>query len=664
MQEQKRRNNIQLISLLISLCLFVLNQQEVVASSGYAEIGAATSGYAKIEDASDDYAKIGDESGDYTEIGDATNRPTQIATNRPTQTATDEYAQIVRKPPTLEDLAELHFLWAERALEGYKRGGVSQSSAYAASAGQYLTSGFYNDLGFQPEDLDRVKEVARRIQILFQTDGLSQQRAIRLVTVDVVPDIMRLYNILSKHPETGQVSIHPEHKVFIENLAQALYMAATSENLDELEMAGLELETRGILTKLFLTDDKVLERIRKPTIVHSIEDLTVVRKCPLIDYIHPINTLLYQHGLSCIYEADKKTFVIVKHASAKEESYTISNIVADGNCVFETAARLRHAPSGPYILMCSEANNEILMELMGGNQLFPNGCITFRRHPNTTIETIKDYREFKDQERKAMERKEAHNSIRSGFLGMFVLSLVECQSLAVIFAHCFATPALLVNLVPISIVVCGLVTSLILIFFIKPSILKPLSTQTWQYCLYGLILTSALAGLLIIFGVNVAAQCMAEKIAWSDAIITLTYQAVTIITAIGCIICRAVLNKRASNISRHSSWPLYTLSVLLAAVVPLLVVLGFTEQARLLLNSHILIVSAILFSIGALMYGFGCWFDKNPKLHLSRRIKMFRLVCVFVIVGLTIGLAVWTANSSNLLATGIAGAPTNHPIGS
>ncbi|KAI5185406.1 hypothetical protein NEHOM01_0821 [Nematocida homosporus] len=577
-----------------------------------------------------------------------------VALNWPEGLVTANDKRLVGEPPTLNELAELYFLWAERALEEHKRSFGEQPNVHNPTSTQYLKSEFYTELGFKQQDLDRVKQVATLIKILCKTDSTNSGNLAQTFDIKDVPDILRLYVALTEHPSVDQIDVDPRQKNFVENLAQCVYTAIDPDYLCDLEKISLKSETYAELIGPAPNEEDSLKLIRKPTLIQNNEDLAAVRDCPLRNHIHPLNTTLFFHGLNCIYEDETKTFVILRHTPENELKPTTGLINRIGRYVFTTAVRLRYAPSDVYTIMATDKNLETLMQVLESSPFCPNGRIAFKRHENKDIETFKGYQATKRQKERAEKMLKADLSLGTA-IGMVLV--IYGQSIYKMWLALIAPQILLMYVLPSSIVVLGTVCSLVFFRYIKPSATDPTKLTTWQRYAFALLVSAAIIGLsaVLMYFINTSTGELSLF-----NVIVLGYQILAPVSIIISIAMQMLPNQRWPKLNHYSYWLLYALSFLLAIAIPSLSFCGLALTARMLLQTHILTVSSTLFSVGALINVFGPWLDEDREKHTAEpfdravQARMLKLAVAGFVMIITIGLAVWVSNNYNLLANNIA----------
>ncbi|KAI5185493.1 hypothetical protein NEHOM01_0852 [Nematocida homosporus] len=575
--------------------------------------------------------------------------------------------QSAKAQTRLERLAELKFPWAIAILKEYNDNhGQSTKS---------IGHDYCDRLGFI--DLD---EGQNRANLNYTIDCLislfKDEEAFKLGNAIIQPDIQSmliLYAVLNEQPNaTGitQTAIDQdrEQACFITNLATWIHRHKhCADFIDNLENKNLKIKGANRAATESPASSQNDPVFYYPSLIHSKDNFYMLWKSPLMGYIHPLNVDVYMHKLNYLYDHSKKLFVVVPHNNRYMNMFDFSksgqNLVA--RFTLESATRLKHATDNKYSIVASDEDFNVFMGIVHYHQPPTTNPTQFKHISNLNIKTFDEYSTAKSLEPKIKKSKDKSNSnapktdqpwerrqiyaiVSSGI----VIAIAESIVMLLSFMFMPSTAAL-VYIFPFNIIALGLIGAVILTCYINSSPSKPLSL--WEWLSIGFMLGVIVISLIAIFGLQIDS--------WSSSststvlkVMVLVYQAMAILAVIACFVVRWRFNQHYSKLTRRVNWVLFALAIGLAAIVPFLLLLGLTEQARVLLKSHILIVSAIVFSTGILMQVFGRWFDKDREEHTQKEHdqevprRLLELTIIFAVMVSTLGLTTWAAISYDLLA--------------
>ncbi|KAI5184408.1 hypothetical protein NEHOM01_0153 [Nematocida homosporus] len=211
-------------------------------------------------------------------------------------------------PPTLMDLANNNFIWAQNRLEQINKANDGDEMTLN-DADAFIESGFYAELGFEQDDLDRVKRIASLLKGLFIQTNMTKIDA--SYNINDVPELIVLYHALNRNlkgenPKTP-TTIDSKHKRFVENLAMFVYSAIylkdnTPDGFDLFEKRCLGSSEYANITGAPLDNDKQpLFSGDYRTFIRTKEQISSLENSPLLKYAHPINTGIYLKGLKYTY---------------------------------------------------------------------------------------------------------------------------------------------------------------------------------------------------------------------------------------------------------------------------------------------------------------------------------------------------------------------------
>ncbi|KAI5184580.1 hypothetical protein NEHOM01_0255 [Nematocida homosporus] len=262
-------------------------------------------------------------------------------------------------------------------------------------------------------------------------------------------------------------------------------------------------------------------------------------------------------------------------------------------------------------------------------------------------ERLLERKEAQKQLQIAQEKKETTAILSSGIF----ISIVHL--LGTISALIFTPHFMALYLLPINILIVSLVPLLLL--HIHNKLANPnKAPKPWQYYLFFSIIGITIIALSTIFIFNSIAYAQTSEYTLFESI-SLAYQIFAIFSIIGCLGIRRLFN----NIQR-SYWLLYVQAFLLATIALLFSlsnsIFDLPAYSQLLLKSHILTVSGLLFIAGAFIHLLGHCLDEEP-INQSKRSSFDKLIKIYsmhIILSALIGLTIWLTISYNLITPNIS----------
>ncbi|KAI5185491.1 hypothetical protein NEHOM01_0850 [Nematocida homosporus] len=326
-----------------------------------------------------------------------------------------ESERLNRTPPTLEDLAKLNFVWAQKMLKEYNNGHIRfltdgpkrilwcpsskswmfwkkksigtplKSIKDKAVKAKFLRSGFYDELLFSPNDLDLVKQTAALLVELSKPN--SNSLFLQLSITKDIPNLIALYVTLNEKPYAKQITqttVLPEHMELADILARWIHQKVfTPDEVDELERAVMGPK------KPVESESSDNQTPTTPAVIYSQVSRTLTQgrnlyQAPLVNGMHPLNRELYSYGLNYMYDSKRKTFVFIKHKQ------TLRDMAWDARFSFEDAVRLRHARDNEYKIVIEKREIAHFQKAMQ-NYLGYNENKKFQRDSSQLIKSFKEY---------------------------------------------------------------------------------------------------------------------------------------------------------------------------------------------------------------------------------------------------------------------------------
>ncbi|KAI5186714.1 hypothetical protein NEHOM01_1653 [Nematocida homosporus] len=580
--------------------------------------------------------------------------------NVPRVISESEYEYLAKYTPSLDNLVDHGFIWAKETQQQHK----GNRKFNKAKDEKFLTSEFYKQLGFEIKDLDRVKKAAARLNILFKSDPTG------IITHTICPDdlmdIVLLYAVLNQ--STGscyseKACIPEQHNLFVQNLAWHIHSYVTTPaDIDELELAFLDKERYAQLTGEIDSDSTKGEKDEsknfrsgpKSTLTHNHQIHSLLNSTPLIDYIHPLNTAIYLEGFNYTYSDEPREFNVCRNTDKEAFKHQTNRIHPVARFTFESAVALRHAPANTDTIKVNDVKRKDLMNVLRKYQCSKKGS--------------KKSKARKDQQKSEEGSDNRGESILDRLLTSPIIttlsvgvSLASVQFLAALLGILLATHDMAVWILPISILVCGLVSSLLLLFLNKPAHASFKPMRAWEYWLgivFTLLLILATTALFALNNHQLTGYHETDGLVlFKVTVLGVTFALAAVVT-LGFLIIQGLYKRRLPRITQCLSWALYVFSFLLAILVPGLVIFKLPSAAHILLSSHILVVSAMLFGLGSLIDIFGLRFRKDSMTGPAQnnhgaRLAKIKLICMFVGLVIAVGFSIWANSNQNLLAEGI-----------
>ncbi|KAI5186095.1 hypothetical protein NEHOM01_1277 [Nematocida homosporus] len=188
----------------------------------------------------------------------------------------------------------------------------------------------------------------------------------------------------------------------------------------------------------------------------------------------------------------------------------------------------------------------------------------------------------------------------------------------------------IVYIIPFNILALGLIIPLLLALYNTAKPTKERKPQNLpSYYIVLVSITMIFIILWVFFTLHLTTYLAANVISLCHAMI-LFYQAIAILSVVGCLITRKACNLRQPIIAKHTYWVLYVLAAIFAFTVPFLSIIGLTHEAKLVLHSQILVIAALLFAAGAFIHNCSHWSIKTPATDNSPRFKTRVLTTIAV----------------------------------
>ncbi|KAI5184539.1 hypothetical protein NEHOM01_0214 [Nematocida homosporus] len=598
---------------------------------------------------------------------------------------------------SLEELGdELKFPWAIDLLNRLESGQAS-GTVYFGEDGDNARIGYnegkdlryFKGIGFYSllsgSDLfHQVKVAASLLKRMFTKKGVNSDD---LSPSDVL-DVVLIYTNLDQNINIVQTSddilVKELHIQFIENLTRGITNYYTKHGSiqafsDSMEVAVLDSESHikcgASRTALQHRRSAMGQKCSfadtySRSLIIDQESLDLFRASPLINYLHPLSLDLYQHGLNCLYNGETNLFTIIKHNQAVSPVRPTLN-PTNLKLSFKAAVRLRYATNAQnYTVMATDEDFQTFLNVLSKHAPQERGDYhsylnVFKRHSILDADII---RKHWDEEERDSDRLDDPPQ-RSTLIQTIALSLITLTTGFVVFiltqvSILLSSYPILIYTMPIIIISIGLAIALLLLFFIYPPSNQSRKSHSWQYltivrvgqyCLFGLVLCLVTAGVFINLAYPPTLTFTQTDPAIPATLITLLYHILAGTSILGCLIIRGLFTPRWPTLPRYSYWLLYVLSFIFIISIPILTLLDLTAYAQLLLNTRILLISALLFTAGAFIDVFGRWFDKERTEHLKPRPtqlilrKLIKILLVLLVLAAAYTLTIWTSNRHNLL---------------
>ncbi|KAI5186954.1 hypothetical protein NEHOM01_1820 [Nematocida homosporus] len=599
--------------------------------------------------------------------------------------------------PTLDDWAALDFAWA-KSLKKHLQNNPAQlkhlSAKLATTISKYpqecfLKDGFYSLL-FGPSRLERTKQVASNLLNQFSptqdiTSGVDQ---------DLILDTIMLFAMLDQSQSLERLTnIHNNnpYKAFIENFTFAIRFCQheTPNFVDNLEAVCLGRNAYfaygGSKDQRDLSRspdrNKALFKFLSPdtTLIYNYPDLATLRSSPLIIYIHPLNLDLYMAGLLYTYDQHQKHFLFFRHNLTSVLSASAINIGATNYVThfnFETAVRLRYAPpTNKYTIMASDEDWETITSVLSRYRKVDDIDKVFTRSSTKdTSGASKSFRRWISTETSELsesetQRKDDLHLLREQHNGitLFVggISLLSSEAVVISLSILTDNKTFLVCILPLAVMFFGLSVSLLLLY-ITSFIFHKTRRLTQRHHTF-LFLMGTLAGVLtVIVGAFMIYYSKADE-KTQIYILLIAQYVFTLAMMLGFLGVRLLFNYIPSCIIRRLYYVFYGLAIVLAVLPSILCLTNQTVDARLLLKSQVLVISAVFFVIGTFIDLFGRRLDKMQSGWMKERCpkeklqKAQRLIAIAVVQIALIGLAVGLMLRFNLLAEDVTLIPSYDP---
>ncbi|KAI5187743.1 hypothetical protein NEHOM01_2337 [Nematocida homosporus] len=585
-------------------------------------------------------------------------------------------------PPTLDKLATtFNFEWAkarvqditDQKLEPLYYNQVCQMSIPVGSSNtqQFEETGFYTLISGAICQ-ERAMLVASCLDKLLESKDICPADK----NIHMLLDIIMLYTFLiheenedRQHPPIIPDSIPEYHTLFIEHFAKHIldWAPGPNELIWALEQTCLDQNTYTSCggnrknSHDLAVNQTTSFADAEYTIVQNQHCIDVLKRSPVINYIHPLNIALYVNGLKYIYDAETNIFVIVQHNQSTPGQPSTKHITQDNKCTIEAATRLINASiEDGYTIMACDKEAKTFKKILGQYRNLRDFKQIFKRDPTRHVKSFAEYDVLKAK--RANEADEQQREFppeycyerRSIALTASIAIIALVEVIAITFYVAFSALDPIVPLLPFSLIGAGLASSILMLFHTSPlSNARAMHMKERHYACF--VFQGAAAFVLGGTGVLNLVHCYHSP-GQNDIfpyMLALYLSAALVIAA--CFVIRLCLGHKVRLLTRHVCTLLYISSFCLIVSVPLLCVGGYTLQARAFAQSQVLLVAAILFAAGAFLDVTGQWFDREvidvmkERSMCARKVKAVKIAGIAIILIVVIGVSILTISRHNLL---------------
>ncbi|KAI5186084.1 hypothetical protein NEHOM01_1266 [Nematocida homosporus] len=421
------------------------------------------------------------------------------------------------------------------------------------------------------------------------------------------------------------------YKDFIENITKQIGLLAKKGNLVELaEMLELIYYNKHTAKELNLSEEEHNARfhfLNAKTIISTKPNIYLLRNSRLLRYLHPLNAELYMNNIEYDYDASESTITL--STPDQKQQYNTTEGISGSRSKFEAAFALQHLKSGYYTI---KADNK--------RQINTFKKILAKYLPKDAMDSI--IFESADTNRSNML---LSAMAWIGPVLAFVVSAAAGSILVSILPLAITTPY-----TPFAIIILAVLTAVLVLNVDLLQTNKSLNQD--KRVMSAVLLGALFCGWLLMVAYHIV-YC---QLVWGynpRELVVFGLLLISFVATSISLLAKLIAVRGQISILRHLYHLLYFLSFLLAAAVPILVLLGHTLDARLLLESHVLIAAACLLLVGVVIDVFAIPLDRASHRYTKseKRAKYIKIFIIVLAITIPILIAIKLITSYNLLAT-------------